>query len=70
MIDIVVSHPNYPDDPTAEASECLNQVQIHHSTHGSKISFADAVLFDRGFQKLKSKGFNVSLIGSYRKYSN
>jgi len=52
MIEIVVTHPDYPSDATVRAVECLNQSQVHNQTLEKTIAIPDPAEFDHGVRAL------------------
>lgn len=69
MIDIKVTHPNHAD-ATAEAGKCLKGASVTHQVNGGRISFVDAIQFERGCIALKAAGFTISNYGTHGNYSN
>lgn len=68
MIDIKVTHADHTD-ATAEAGKCLEAANVRHQIKGDRISFVDAIQFEKGSQALKAAGFAVSNYGTHARYN-
>jgi hypothetical protein len=69
MIQIKVTHLDYPADAATQATNCLKKAGIYYrAMGGDQISILESDQFHRACEGLKSAGFSVSFPGSYASY--